>query len=676
LSFSANQLLSGTPSSSDVGSYWVNITVSDVNNYDSTNFTLIVLKKIEPSNTSKGSIINIRTQERFSTIQDSIDKAQPGDKIRVYSGIYFENVIVNKSVILIGNGSANTFINGRGSGNVFTILSNNCKISEFTIINSSDKWYSNWRHSGIKIIADNIVIKNCTIKSHKNHGINIKNSNNNSIINCIFESNTRAINIESSNFNKIRNCDIKSSSWSAINITNSNKNEIINCNISVIDVGINIVGSNNKIISNQFEIITYYALRIDHGVSNLIYLNIFNNIRVLDNGVNNHWNSSTKGNFWSDWTSPDNNLDGIVDIPYNISGNAGTKDFYPIVKSTNKIMYSPTITTINVLNAYVDILYSVKYSALDMDTPLNNLSWFFKTNGSWLTFSSKQVLSGTPSSSNIGTYWVNIQVSDGNNFEIINFTITVKSKKPSTNTMPEIISTFPTFNTNNVSINISNILISFSKPMNRSSVEASISIFPSVNYTLIWNENFTQMKIVFTNSLSFNQTYVVIINKTAKDIYDNNLEEPFKMVFTTQRESREGDGKPGDDNFLSENFVIIGLILGFIILIIIILIFTNVIKKIIKKKYDKDYEQNETDDRQDFVEDNIAEEYFFNSDSEDSTNEFIKQLKKEALKIKKPSDFEQTEKEMLKKIKMKYKKGKISKESFEYIKEILIDHKQ
>ncbi|MEM3493577.1 MAG: NosD domain-containing protein, partial [Thermoplasmata archaeon] len=42
------------------------------------------------------------------------------------------------------------------------------------------------------------------------------------------------------------------------------------------------------------------------------------------------WNLSGEGNYWSDWQWPDNNHDGIVDLPYEIAGDAGAKDYYPL----------------------------------------------------------------------------------------------------------------------------------------------------------------------------------------------------------------------------------------------------------------------------------------------------------------------------------------------------------
>jgi len=50
----------------------------------------------------------------FNTIQDAIDNATNGDRIRVFEGTYYENVIVERSVSLIGNGSDVTTIDSGG----------------------------------------------------------------------------------------------------------------------------------------------------------------------------------------------------------------------------------------------------------------------------------------------------------------------------------------------------------------------------------------------------------------------------------------------------------------------------------------------------------------------------------------------------------------------------------
>lgn len=49
-----------------------------------------------------GSVHNINKRINYSTIQAAINDARPGDEINVDSGTYYENVNVNKQLILRG----------------------------------------------------------------------------------------------------------------------------------------------------------------------------------------------------------------------------------------------------------------------------------------------------------------------------------------------------------------------------------------------------------------------------------------------------------------------------------------------------------------------------------------------------------------------------------------------
>jgi hypothetical protein len=45
------------------------------------------------------------------------------------------------------------------------------------------------------------------------------------------------------------------------------------------------------------------------------------------------WNASDGGNHWADWTTPDSDTDGIVDVPYVIFGPANGRDLLPLTES-------------------------------------------------------------------------------------------------------------------------------------------------------------------------------------------------------------------------------------------------------------------------------------------------------------------------------------------------------
>lgn len=53
-------------------------------------------------------------------------------------------------------------------------------------------------------------------------------------------------------------------------------------------------------------------------------------VQVRDESLKTRWNLSNEGNYWSDWVSPDDDHNGIVDQPYLINSSTGAKDHYPL----------------------------------------------------------------------------------------------------------------------------------------------------------------------------------------------------------------------------------------------------------------------------------------------------------------------------------------------------------
>ncbi|MDH7563787.1 MAG: right-handed parallel beta-helix repeat-containing protein [Candidatus Bathyarchaeota archaeon] len=94
----------------------------------------------------------IRVPTDYTTIQDAINAAGPGDLILVLVGIYNEHITVSKSIKLIGVNKATTIIDGGGNGKAITILSDDVLVDGFTIRNAE---------RGIQIDgASNVIISN------------------------------------------------------------------------------------------------------------------------------------------------------------------------------------------------------------------------------------------------------------------------------------------------------------------------------------------------------------------------------------------------------------------------------------------------------------------------------------------------------------------------------------
>ena len=68
----------------------------------------------------------------FSTIQEAIYSAADGYTIFVYSGIYVENIIIDRSISLVGEDRFTTIIDANFVDNGITVKSKYVSISQFT----------------------------------------------------------------------------------------------------------------------------------------------------------------------------------------------------------------------------------------------------------------------------------------------------------------------------------------------------------------------------------------------------------------------------------------------------------------------------------------------------------------------------------------------------------------
>ena len=80
-----------------------------------------------------------------------------------------------------------------------------------------------------------------------------------------------------------------------------------------------------------------------------------------------------------------------------------------------------------------------------------------------------------------------------------------------------------------------NISVSFSEPMNKSSAQNAFSISPNVSGSFSWAGN--QMIFNPSSNLSYETTYTITISTTAQDLAGNNLQSPYTWQFTTVAES-------------------------------------------------------------------------------------------------------------------------------------------
>lgn len=118
-----------------------------------------VSKEINFSRYSTASYIII--PDDYSSIQDGINHASPGDEIFVRSGLYKENIIINKeNLILSGENKFTTIIDGGKTTNTVIISAPGVSLQNFTVQNGWDEDILLWYVSGVYVSSSNVVLKN------------------------------------------------------------------------------------------------------------------------------------------------------------------------------------------------------------------------------------------------------------------------------------------------------------------------------------------------------------------------------------------------------------------------------------------------------------------------------------------------------------------------------------
>jgi len=105
----------------------------------------------------------------YTRIQDAIDASNDGDIVYVFSGIYKENIELDKRLSLIGEDKDTTLIDGNQEGCTINLSSENAIIKNFTIIGGGFDTddFRNFFRAGIRVtgsnntICNNIFRKNC-----------------------------------------------------------------------------------------------------------------------------------------------------------------------------------------------------------------------------------------------------------------------------------------------------------------------------------------------------------------------------------------------------------------------------------------------------------------------------------------------------------------------------------
>ena len=314
----------------------------------------------------------------FSKIQDAINAASPGDTIYVYNGTYCENVVLNKTLHLIGENNATTIVDGLGLyTNIVLITAQEVRIEAFTIRNHNVNG-----GSSIKVQSNNAIINNNIITNTHvtdiTQGIGVWSESTENI--------TIVGNMISKNYYGIKpgfNSTIRG------NVISNNSR------------GMMIVSSGHNIIYENVISENMWGIDVRWENENLIYHNNFvdNYYQVYAYDSTNTWDYGypSGGNYWSDYTGVDlfkgpfqneTGSDGIGDIIYVINEN--NRDRYPLMNTwTPSADKTPPVTTISLSgvpghNDWFTSDVTVTLSAID-DSEVDEIKYSFD-NVTWTTY--------------------------------------------------------------------------------------------------------------------------------------------------------------------------------------------------------------------------------------------------------------------------------------------------
>ncbi|MCJ7423312.1 right-handed parallel beta-helix repeat-containing protein [Candidatus Bathyarchaeota archaeon] len=275
-------------------------------------------------------VSNVDTGLGYGTIQFAINAPETlnGHTIVVGHGIYYERVVVNKSISLIGDSQETVIVDGNGTGSVIKVTANNARIGRFTVRNGSN---------GIEVAGSNnaLVTENVVVNT-TNWAIYASYSTNCTIRNNIAANNTYSgILVTNSMDFAVSDNSAYGNGGYGIN-ANSSRNGLIEHNDAFANyydgIGLSSVSVNCTIAGNNVFNNSIYGIWVDSDCAgNTIYVNnlVRNVIQALAGNLTNNWDSGFEGNYWSNYEGADMNNDGIGDTPYSVTG--GSIDNHPLM---------------------------------------------------------------------------------------------------------------------------------------------------------------------------------------------------------------------------------------------------------------------------------------------------------------------------------------------------------
>jgi nitrous oxidase accessory protein len=291
--------------------------------------TVLVLLLVVPASVLLLLTSNSQPAAEKYSIQAAINSAQIGDTVFVPSGLYYECLVLNKSISLVGENRDATIIDGRGASNIIEILDNNVTIANLTIQHTGKVQSSgDSAHHGILIDGNssgNIIINNTITDAEvgisHDRSFWLSEVTNNTIVGNNILNSWTCVSIKGGAYNTISQNRMENNS-AGVSLDNSSHNVISENYINGTNIntgsGIETIDGNNNLILQNNIANNYFGI-VQRGINNTVSEN---NISHNENGIwlQGDYNSKINGNnindntmgfllyFFMDCTIFDNNI--------------------------------------------------------------------------------------------------------------------------------------------------------------------------------------------------------------------------------------------------------------------------------------------------------------------------------------------------------------------------------
>ena len=285
----------------------------------------------------------LKVPDEYPTIQAALDAASFGDIVLVAADTYRENLVINKSLTIMGESRDTTIIDGDNVDCVLNISrTNNVKVTGFTIQNAAKAVVYLERTNG-SIISDTIVrdgtesgiyldrysqsntITRNTIQNNTGAGIYLDGAGNNTVSRNVVVWNgyhplgffSAGIYLDyGARYNKISQNNVTLNNRDGIYLVFSHNNTIEGNTVSknlrggvVLSSSDSSVVIENELLENSFGVqmwgpLTGHVLYRNNFIQNTAQL-----YRDQASGI--AWDNGAEGNYWSDYAGEDLNGDGL-----------------------------------------------------------------------------------------------------------------------------------------------------------------------------------------------------------------------------------------------------------------------------------------------------------------------------------------------------------------------------